>query len=146
MNNLEFRKVTREHSPSDPEEARRVEECGGQLFVIGGELRVNGVLNLTRALGDVQGRPMISNQPETAREVIERGDYLVLLACDGVSDVFDVRKLYAEVEKFVQNHPVRGWCDLEGNLNVFNYSDFQTTRTWLVTCAVPPSKKAPATT
>lgn len=33
------------------EEARRVEEAGGMVVLIQGELRVNGVLNLTRSLG-----------------------------------------------------------------------------------------------
>ena len=108
MNNMEFRKVTREHSPSDPEEARRVEEAGGQLFVIGGELRVNGVLNLTRALGDVPGRPMISNGPEICERPSEQGDYMVFLACDGVSDVLNTADLYNLVGEYVRTFPVEG--------------------------------------
>ncbi|CAI2348927.1 unnamed protein product [Caenorhabditis sp. 36 PRJEB53466] len=112
MNNVEFRKVTREHSPKDPDEARRVEEAGGQLFVIGGELRVNGVLNLTRALGDVQGRPMISNQPETVRVDYDASDYLVLLACDGISDVFGPADLYQVIEAFVRDNTVEDYTEL----------------------------------
>nr|AAM33404.1 putative protein phosphatase FEM-2 [Caenorhabditis remanei] len=112
MNNMEFRKVTREHSPSDPEEARRVEEAGGQLFVIGGELRVNGVLNLTRALGDVPGRPMISNEPEICERPIEQGDYMVFLACDGVSDVLNTADLYNLVGEFVRTFPVEDYSEM----------------------------------
>ncbi|CAO4368111.1 unnamed protein product [Caenorhabditis nigoni] len=112
MDNLEVRKVTRDHSPSDPEEGRRVEKAGGQLFVIGGELRVNGVLNLTRALGDVPGRPMISNQAETCQRDIEVGDYLVILACDGISDVFNTSDLYNLVQAYVNENPVKDYNDL----------------------------------
>uniref|UniRef100_A0A1I7UJP1 PPM-type phosphatase domain-containing protein n=1 Tax=Caenorhabditis tropicalis TaxID=1561998 RepID=A0A1I7UJP1_9PELO len=112
MSNLEFRKFTREHSPSDPDEARRVEANGGQLFVIGGELRVNGVLNLTRALGDVAGRPMISNQAESFQKTIDASDYLVLLACDGISDVLNTSDLYNLVQAFVHQYPVEEYNDL----------------------------------
>ncbi|CCD73740.1 Protein phosphatase fem-2 [Caenorhabditis elegans] len=112
MSNIEFRQLTRGHSPSDEREARRVEEAGGQLFVIGGELRVNGVLNLTRALGDVPGRPMISNEPETCQVPIESSDYLVLLACDGISDVFNERDLYQLVEAFANDYPVEDYAEL----------------------------------
>ncbi|CAL2035183.1 unnamed protein product [Caenorhabditis brenneri] len=112
MSNLEFRKFTTEHSPSDPEECRRVEEVGGQIFVIGGELRVNGVLNLTRALGDVPGRPMISNKPDTVLKTIEPADYLVLLACDGISDVFNTSDLYNLVQAFVNEYDVEDYHEL----------------------------------
>ncbi|CAI5445770.1 unnamed protein product [Caenorhabditis angaria] len=112
MNSLEIRKVTRDHSPNDAEEARRVEEAGGQLFVIGGELRVNGVLNLTRALGDVMGRPMISNEPESKKLPIADDDYLVILVCDGISDVFGPSDLYNLVEAFVQENDSDDYADL----------------------------------
>lgn len=105
-------RISKCHSPSDPvrffyclylwslngynnrvniclkDEARRVEEAGGCIMSVQGELRVNAVLNVTRSLGkkstsvvlgvfngclsgDVQGRPMIISVPDTT--LVERG-------------------------------------------------------------------------
>uniref|UniRef100_A0A0K0DL40 PPM-type phosphatase domain-containing protein n=1 Tax=Angiostrongylus cantonensis TaxID=6313 RepID=A0A0K0DL40_ANGCA len=99
-----LRKVTRAHVPSNEEEARRVEQDGGQLLYIQGELRVNGVLNLTRALGDIGGRPMISSRADTL--VIERdtSHYLLLLTCDGISELFNTAEVLDMVKSFVAKY------------------------------------------
>ncbi|CAB3401982.1 unnamed protein product [Caenorhabditis bovis] len=116
LNNIEVRRITRAHSPDDPDEAKRVEAAGGQIFSICGENRVNGVLNLTRALGDVNGRPMILNEPEVQELDIEDNDYLVILACDGISEVFDTRQLYDIVEAFVKENNVEEYGDLADHI------------------------------
>jgi serine/threonine protein phosphatase PrpC len=55
--------LTRDHSPADPDERRRVEAAGGFITgstgagpSSGGRLRVNGELAVTRAVGDVSLR------------------------------------------------------------------------------------------
>ncbi|GMT20114.1 hypothetical protein PFISCL1PPCAC_11411 [Pristionchus fissidentatus] len=104
------------HSPSDPSEARRVEEAGGCIMSVQGELRVNAVLNVTRSLGDVQGRPMIISVPDTT--VVERGpgDYGLILACDGVSDELDDAEFYENVKAFCTSRPLTDWPHLAAHL------------------------------
>ncbi|RCN39300.1 protein phosphatase 2C [Ancylostoma caninum] len=99
-----FQKITRAHVPTNEEEARRVEQDGGQLLYIQGELRVNGVLNLTRALGDIGGRPMISPKADTTLIDRDTSQYLVLLACDGVSELFRDSEVLDMIKSFVAKH------------------------------------------
>ncbi|CAJ0599749.1 unnamed protein product [Cylicocyclus nassatus] len=112
----ELSKVTNAHVPSNEEEAKRVEADGGQLLYIQGELRVNGVLNLTRALGDIGGRPMISPKADTT--VIERdaSQYLVLLACDGISELFNDSEVLEMIKSFVAKHSYEQYYDLSDHV------------------------------
>ncbi|ETN77695.1 protein phosphatase 2C [Necator americanus] len=111
-----LQKITRAHVPTNEDEARRVEEDGGQLLYVQGELRVNGVLNLTRALGDIGGRPMISPKADTT--VIERdvSHYLVLLACDGVSELFSDSEVLDMIKSFVEKHSYKQYYDLSDHI------------------------------
>ncbi|XGW18596.1 hypothetical protein V3C99_002868 [Haemonchus contortus] len=113
-NNL--RKITNAHVPTNEEEARRVEQDGGQLLYIQGELRVNGVLNLTRALGDIGGRPMIS--PKADITVMERdsSQYLLLLTCDGISELFNDSEVLDMVKSFVAKNSNKEFYNLSDHL------------------------------
>ncbi|VDP58069.1 unnamed protein product [Heligmosomoides polygyrus] len=83
---------------------------------IQGELRVNGVLNLTRALGDIGGRPMIS--PKADITVIERdpSQYLLLLTCDGISELFKNSEVLDMIRTFVAKHSHKKFYDLSDHL------------------------------
>uniref|UniRef100_A0A914Q8P6 PPM-type phosphatase domain-containing protein n=1 Tax=Panagrolaimus davidi TaxID=227884 RepID=A0A914Q8P6_9BILA len=77
--------LTQPHNLSDPKEVERVIAAGGMILNVFGEDRVNGVLNITRALGDTQARPMISSEPSDLRiDIKESGYYMIFLASDGV--------------------------------------------------------------
>eukprot|EP00927_Polykrikos_kofoidii_P015714 TRINITY_DN17021_c0_g1_i1.p1 TRINITY_DN17021_c0_g1~~TRINITY_DN17021_c0_g1_i1.p1 ORF type:complete len:484 (+),score=103.23 TRINITY_DN17021_c0_g1_i1:69-1454(+) len=92
--------LTSDHKPELPEEEARIKAAGGFLeeeALPGGRgngYRVNGDLNLSRALGDLRykddaGRPahaqVISGMPDTETHVLRADeDEFVLLACDGV--------------------------------------------------------------
>ncbi|KAK6023347.1 protein phosphatase 2C [Ostertagia ostertagi] len=112
----DLRKVTNAHVPTNEEEARRVEQDGGQLLYIQGELRVNGVLNLTRALGDIGGRPMISPKADTI--VVERdvSQYLLLLTCDGISELFNDSEVLDMIKSFVAKHSSKQFYNLSDHL------------------------------
>uniref|UniRef100_A0A1I7X777 PPM-type phosphatase domain-containing protein n=1 Tax=Heterorhabditis bacteriophora TaxID=37862 RepID=A0A1I7X777_HETBA len=105
-------KVTKSHVPGDPDEARRVEADGGQLLYIQGELRVNGVLNLTRALGDVAGRPMISPKPDTLVVKRDASQILTILACDGISELYSNKEIFQMIEAFVLENNVEDYYEL----------------------------------
>ncbi|VDM10101.1 unnamed protein product [Wuchereria bancrofti] len=95
------RTLSSAHSPNVPEEVRRVEEAGGMVVPIQGELRVNGILNLTRSLGDIDGRPMISPEPDVLSFELDNSEYLLLLSCDGVWDSLSEQAVYSHVAQFV---------------------------------------------
>lgn len=79
-----------DHKPEDEEESKRIKEAGGEVTSEG---RVNGGLNLSRALGDhayKQGdcgarKQMISALPDVRRIQLQKDeDEFMLLACDGI--------------------------------------------------------------
>lgn len=104
--------LTSDHKPSRPDEAARVRAAGG--FIL--HKRVMGELAITRAFGDksfkmgikamldeesedINGTmsedvakdltaPLVSSEPEIASMVLSHSDEFLLLACDGLFDVF----------------------------------------------------------
>ncbi|KAI9345530.1 phosphatase 2C-like domain-containing protein [Obelidium mucronatum] len=76
-------RLSYDHKGTDPHETQRIMESGG--FVVNG--RVNGVLAVTRALGDVTMKDYILGNPYTTETVLSETDDLLILACDGVWDV-----------------------------------------------------------
>ena len=84
--------MTEDHKPMDPIEYDRIVKAGG--FVADG--RVNGSLNLSRALGDLEYKQtkelpaeaqMVTAHPEVRSEKLVEGDEFLILACDGIWDV-----------------------------------------------------------
>lgn len=104
--------LTSDHKPSRPDEAARVRAAGG--FIL--HKRVMGELAITRAFGDKSFKmgikamldeesddlkngslhdevkdltaPLVSSEPEIASMVLSHNDEFLLLACDGLFDVF----------------------------------------------------------
>lgn len=105
--------LTSDHKPSRPDEAARVRAAGG--FIL--HKRVMGELAITRAFGDKSFKmgikamledeadeiarglnenseakdltaPLVSAEPEIASLVMSHSDEFLLLACDGLFDVF----------------------------------------------------------
>lgn len=76
-------RLTYDHKGSDKQEAKRITDAGG--FVMSG--RVNGVLAVTRSLGDSSMKEFVVGAPYTTEtELCEEDEYLIL-ACDGLWDV-----------------------------------------------------------
>lgn len=82
--------LSRDHKPNDEDELERISSAGGA--VIGG--RVDGNLNLSRAIGDLTykvkgGKPRqqkITAFPETRMVELCKEDTFFVLACDGIWD------------------------------------------------------------
>jgi serine/threonine protein phosphatase PrpC len=78
-----------DHKATDPVEMKRVLEMGGTVY----NDRVNGMLAISRALGDHQlkrpGLPndVVSNMPDITSTELTDGDMFVIIACDGLWDV-----------------------------------------------------------
>ena len=82
-------RLTADHRPADRAEARAVRARGGFVLAYsgGGGLRVNGIIAVTRALGDRELAAVLSCDPDVAPVPLPLapGDTL-LLACDGLWD------------------------------------------------------------
>ena len=76
-------RLTYDHKGSDKQEAKRITDAGG--FVMSG--RVNGVLAVTRALGDSSMKEFVVGAPYTTETELCEEDEFLILACDGVRDL-----------------------------------------------------------
>eukprot|EP00128_Syssomonas_multiformis_P017914 Colp12_sorted_trinity150504_noHs@29451 len=75
-------RLSYDHKGSDPAEAQRITEGGG--FIMAN--RVNGMLAVTRSLGDLALKQLVVSTPYTASAPVAPGDRL-MIACDGIWDV-----------------------------------------------------------
>jgi len=81
--------MSEDHKPELDSERERVEKAGG--YITNG--RINGNLNLSRALGDLEykknselkpGEQLISPVPEIKRRMLTSEDEFIVLGCDGI--------------------------------------------------------------
>jgi serine/threonine protein phosphatase PrpC len=78
--------LTIDHKPSLEDEKSRIENLGGSIVWLGTP-RVQGVLAVSRALGDARLKPYISCEPRIVEGHLGKENDYVVLACDGVWDV-----------------------------------------------------------
>ncbi|RKF81888.1 Protein phosphatase 2C-like protein 1 [Golovinomyces cichoracearum] len=77
-------RLSYDHKGSDELEGKRVASAGGLIL----NNRVNGVLAVTRALGDNYMKDLVTGHPYTTETVIQPDiDEFLVLACDGIWDV-----------------------------------------------------------
>ncbi|KAF4620320.1 hypothetical protein D9613_000680 [Agrocybe pediades] len=76
-------RLTYDHKGTDKQEAKRITDAGG--FVMSG--RVNGVLAVTRSLGDSSMKEFVVGAPYTTETELCEDDEFLILACDGLWDV-----------------------------------------------------------
>jgi len=98
-----------DHKATDPLEGKRVIEAGGHII----NDRVNGMLAMTRALGDhilkmpTLPNDVVSNVPDITSTDLTQQDQFVIIACDGLWDVISdqqaveiVNQTFREIEPF----------------------------------------------
>ena len=73
-------RLTYDHKGSDAKEAKRITDAGG--FVMNN--RVNGVLAVTRSLGDSAMKEFVVGSPYTTETTLGENDDYLIVACDGV--------------------------------------------------------------
>ncbi|VVB03584.1 unnamed protein product [Arabis nemorensis] len=98
--------MSQDHRPIYLPERRRVEECGG--FVDDGYL--NGVLSVTRALGDWDMKlprgsqsPLIA-EPEIKQINLTEEDEFLIIGCDGIWDVLTSQEAVSIVRRGLRRH------------------------------------------
>jgi serine/threonine protein phosphatase PrpC len=92
--------LTRDHKPNDPIERKRIEAAGGyvkwhgHVDILGdpipgtGVYRVNGIISLSRAIGDRTERPVVTAEPDiSVLPLQDETDDFIVLATDGLWDV-----------------------------------------------------------
>ncbi|ANB15862.1 type 2C protein phosphatase PTC1 [Sugiyamaella lignohabitans] len=76
-------RLTYDHKGSDPRESRRIANSGGIMM----NNRVNGVLAVTRSLGDTYMKDLVTGAPYTTETILQENDEFMIIACDGLWDV-----------------------------------------------------------
>ena len=90
------KKLTRDHDPSDSQERLRIEEAGGEVIADAQDtLRVNGRLNMTRSIGDIELKEFgVIALPETSRRSLKHGkDNFLILLSDGVATALNFEEI-----------------------------------------------------
>ncbi|GAB4850559.1 hypothetical protein Ancab_029868 [Ancistrocladus abbreviatus] len=96
--------LSRDHKPELEDEKERIVNAGG--FIQGG--RVNGSLNLTRAIGDMEfkknkllpaEKQMVTANPDINDVELSDDDEFLVLACDGIWDCMSSQQLVDYVQE-----------------------------------------------
>lgn len=99
-----------DHKPEVEIEEKRIYNAGG--FIRDG--RVNGNLNLTRAIGDLQFKKdsnlkpeeqIISAFPDVMERKITKDDKYMLIGCDGIWETMIANDMFQLIEKKIKSDP-----------------------------------------
>jgi protein phosphatase 1L len=107
--------LSSDHKPTRADELKRITDAGGFVTQRGGVARVQGVLAMARAFGDLALRPYVICEPETCLHRITTGDEFLILACDGVWDVLSNQQAVELVRASLQQN---GDCKLASKILV----------------------------
>lgn len=77
--------LTSDHKPNRPDEKKRVQDLGGSV-VFWGVWRVEGILAVSRAIGDRMLKPFVIAEPEVKEHKRTSSDWFLIVASDGVWD------------------------------------------------------------
>lgn len=98
--------MSQDHKPTYLSEKRRVEASGGYID----EGYLNGVLSVTRALGDWDMKlpkgsasPLIA-EPELKQIVLTEDDEFLIIGCDGIWDVLSSQQAVSIVRRGLRRH------------------------------------------
>lgn len=78
--------LTLDHKPDLPEELERIAGKGGWVVSLG-VARVQGILAVSRAIGDRIFKPFVTAEPRIVEGYLGRENDYAVIACDGVWDV-----------------------------------------------------------
>ena len=94
-----------DHKPDRQDEKKRITKLGGKVLHCG-RWRVQGVLAVSRAIGDVNLQPYVTCEPEIMeRELLDDEDCYLVLASDGIWDVLSNNEVSIVVKQAVKSKP-----------------------------------------
>ncbi|XP_040566386.1 uncharacterized protein [Lepeophtheirus salmonis] len=101
-------KVTTPHKPERKDERERISKAGGSVILYG-QWRVNGLLAVSRSIGDFEHKSFISAEPDVTSVEMNDTEDFVILASDGLWDYVSHAKVTSAVfEHLVDNAKANG--------------------------------------
>eukprot|EP00573_Skeletonema_grethae_P004498 CAMPEP_0201696904 /NCGR_PEP_ID=MMETSP0578-20130828/8392_1 /ASSEMBLY_ACC=CAM_ASM_000663 /TAXON_ID=267565 /ORGANISM="Skeletonema grethea, Strain CCMP 1804" /LENGTH=554 /DNA_ID=CAMNT_0048182939 /DNA_START=123 /DNA_END=1787 /DNA_ORIENTATION=+ len=83
--NGSFVPLSEDHKPDRSDETTRINELGGRV-IHWGRWRVEGVLAVSRSIGDARLKPYVTAEPDIVEHTIQDDDMFLVIASDGVWD------------------------------------------------------------
>jgi serine/threonine protein phosphatase PrpC len=107
--------LTNDHKPMRPDEYRRITLLGGTVkkAFLGDVDRVNGVLALSRAIGDFSLSPHVTWKPEISTNRLHDKNHYIFAATDGVWDVLSSQETVEIINKKLMNND---WKDIGNSI------------------------------
>nr|GMD73023.1 probable protein phosphatase 2C 51 isoform X1 [Ipomoea batatas] len=107
---LYAKELTRDHHPDREDEKARIEAAGGVIRVWGVP-RVNGILAVTRSIGDIYlKRYGVIAEPEISWQNLTSKDYYIVIGTDGIFETMDPQSvcniLQAQEKEVPNNSPL----------------------------------------
>ena len=96
------RTLTKDHCPSDPEEAKRIKEAGGSVITDSiGRIMVNARLCMSRSIGDLELKQCgVTADPDIKKMTIKHGkDQFLVLTSDGINWVMQDQEIVDTINK-----------------------------------------------
>ncbi|KAK3180566.1 hypothetical protein Dsin_032512 [Dipteronia sinensis] len=78
--------LSHDHKPDRPDELQRIQAAGGRVINLDGP-RVEGILAMSRAIGDRYLKPVVTAEPEISFTERDPEDECLIIASDGLWDV-----------------------------------------------------------
>jgi protein phosphatase 1L len=106
MNNgLTAVKLSNDHKPNEDKEYKRITSLGGKVIKAFKEdvYRVNGVLAVSRAIGDFSLSPHVTWKPEITTFNIKKHNHYIFMATDGVWDVLSNQQVINIINEMIIN-------------------------------------------
>lgn len=100
--------VTKDHKPDDSVEKSRLTKMGGNVYKDSEGVYRIGDLSLSRAFGDGDNSPYISQRPDIFYKKITNKTKYIIMACDGFWDVIESENLGGLINKILKkNNTIR---------------------------------------
>jgi len=99
------KQITNDHKPDDPIEKTRLVKMGGEVYKDSeGVFRI-GDLSLSRAFGDGDNAPYISQKPDIYYKKITPETKYIVMACDGLWDVIESESIGNIITELNKSNP-----------------------------------------
>lgn len=103
-NSGNHKQVSNDHKPDDKIEKTRIEKIGGEVYKDSEGVYRIGDLSLSRAFGDGDNAPYISQTPDVYYNKVTKNTKYIVMACDGLWDVIENKDLFELLESYKRNN------------------------------------------
>lgn len=97
--------ITKDHKPDDSVEKSRLTKMGGEIYKDSEGVYRIGDLSLSRAFGDGDNAPYISQKPDVFYTKITPETKYIVMACDGLWDVIESNELGKVINAILKKKP-----------------------------------------